>query len=164
MELITPEIGLVFWTTLAFSILFIVLRKYAWRPVLDLVNERELEIEKALSSADAARKEMELLTADNQRILREARHKKETLLKEARQIREKMIDKAKTEAKTEAQKMISQARQAIQNEKMAAITDLKNQVGELSIGIAEKLLQKELNQKGRQQELVNHLLKDLKIN
>ena len=164
MDLITPEIGLVFWTALCFFILLFILKNFAWKPVLDIVNERELEIEKALSSAEAARKEMELLTADNERILREARQKKETLLKEARQIREKMIDEAKDDAKAEAQKMISQAREAIQNEKMAAITDLKNQVGDLSIGIAEKLLQQELNEKDRQQELVNQLLKDVEIN
>ena len=164
MELITPEIGLAFWTFIAFVILLVILKKFAWKPVLNIVNEREKEIEKALSSAEAARKEMELLTADNERILRETRQKKEALLKEAQHIKEKIIYQAKNEAKTEAQKIISQAKKAIQNEKKAAIIDLKNQVGDISIGIAEKLLQQELNEKNRHKESINRLLKDVKIN
>ena len=158
-----PDWGLVFWTTLSFALLFYLLSTKAWKPILSVVNEREQKIEKQLAAAEAAKREMELLTADNERILREARQKKDQLLKEARDIRESIIDESKEEAKAQAEKIILQAREAIKNEKMAAITDLKNQVGELSIDIAQKILKSELDSKNAHIKLVDELLNDVNI-
>jgi F-type H+-transporting ATPase subunit b len=138
MDLITPQFGLVFWTAITFLVLLFILRKFAWKPILGAVEERENGIKDALASAESARKEMENLTADNERILKEARAEREAMLKEAREIKNKMIDDAKGEAQTQANKMISQAQAAIESEKKAAMAELKSHVAGLSIEIAEK--------------------------
>ena len=164
MELITPAIGLIFWTTLTFVILFFLLKKMAWKPILSAVEDREKSIKDALASAENARKEMQNLTADNERILKEARSDREELLKEARSMREQMIEEAKGEAQVEADKLIAKAKESIVNEKLAAIADLKSQVADLSIGIAEKLLKNQLTSKDKQVALVENLLKDVKLN
>jgi len=140
--------------------LLFLLRKYAWGPILGAVNERETSIKDALASAEAARAEMETLQSDNQRILKEARAEKEALLKEARNTRADLINTAKEEAQEEAQKILAQAQEAIQNEKRAAISELKEQVGSIAMDIAEKVLQKELESKDKQVELIDQLLKD----
>ena len=164
MELITPAIGLIFWTTLTFAILFFLLKKKAWKPILGAVEEREKSIQEALESAKNARKEMQNLTADNERILKEARNDREELLKEARSMREKMIDEAKGEAQVEANNLIAKAKESIETEKQAAIADLKKQVADLSIGIAEKLVKEELASKDKQVKLIETMLKDVKLN
>ncbi len=164
MELITPAIGLIFWTTLTFVILFFLLKKMAWKPILSAVEDREKSIKDALASAENARKEMQNLTADNERILKEARSDREELLKEARSMREQMIEEAKGEAQVEADKLIAKAKESIVNDKLAAIADLKSQVADLSIGIAEKLLKNQLTSKDKQVALVENLLKDVKLN
>lgn len=164
MELITPAIGLIFWTTLTFVILFFLLKKMAWKPILGAVEDREKSIKDALASAENARKEMQNLTADNERILKEARSDREELLKEARSMREQMIEEAKGEAQVEADKLIAKAKESIVNDKLAAIADLKSQVADLSIGIAEKLLKNQLTSKDKQVALVENLLKDVKLN
>ena len=164
MELITPAIGLIFWTTLTFAILFFLLKKMAWKPILGAVEDREKSIQEALESAKNARKEMQNLTADNERILKEARNDREELLKEARSMREQMIDEAKGEAQVEANNLIAKAKESIETEKQAAITDLKKQVADLSIGIAEKLVKEELASKDKQVKLIETMLKDVKLN
>jgi F-type H+-transporting ATPase subunit b len=164
MDLVTPDIGLIFWTTLSFLILLFILGKFAWKPILNSVNERESSILKALDEADNARKEMENLTADNERILKEARAERETMIKEARDIKTKMISDAKEEAKTTAETMILQAQEAIKNEKKSAMTDLKNQVASLSIEIAEKVVKEELSNKDKQLKLVDDMLGDATLN
>lgn len=162
MEKLISEfsLGLFVWQSLIFIGLLFLLRKYAWGPILNAVNERETSIKDALASAEAARSEMENLQSDNQRIVKEARAEKEALLKEARTTRAELINSAKEEAQAEAEKILSQAQEAIQNEKRAALTELKEQVGSLAMGIAEKVLQKELDNKDKQVQLIDQLLQD----
>lgn len=165
MEKLISEfsLGLFFWQSLIFIGLLFMLRKFAWKPILDAVNDRETSIKDALASAEAARDEMKNLQSDNQRILKKARAEKESLLKEARATRSELINNAKEEAKEEAQKILSQAQNAIQSEKRAAVKELKEQVGSIAMEIAEKVLQKELENKDRQLELVDQLLQDTKL-
>jgi F-type H+-transporting ATPase subunit b len=162
MEKLISEfsIGLFFWQSMIFIGLLFLLRKYAWGPILNAVNERETSIKDALASAEAARAEMENLQSDNQRILKEARAEKEALLKEARNTRAELISTAKEEAQAEADKILTQAQEAIQNEKRAAINELREQVGSIAMDIAEKVLQKELESKDKQVQLINQLIQD----
>lgn len=157
------SLGLFFWQSLIFIGLLFMLRKFAWKPILGAVNDRETSIKDALASAEAARDEMKNLQSDNQRILKEARAEKEALLKEARTTRSELINGAKEEAQEEAQKILSQAQDAIQSEKRAAVKELREQVGSIAMEIAEKVLQKELENKDRQLELVDQLLQDTKL-
>ena len=157
------SLGLFFWQSLIFIGLLFMLRKFAWKPILDAVNDRETSIKDALASAEAARDEMKNLQSDNQRILKEARAEKEALLKEARTTRSELINGAKEEAQEEAQKILSQAQDAIQTEKRAAVKELREQVGSIAMEIAEKVLKKELENKDRQLELVDQLLQDTKL-
>lgn len=164
MELVTPEWGLIFWTTLSFLILLFILRKFAWKPILYAVNDRETSIEKALAEAENARKEMQNLRADNERILQEARAEREAMLKEAREIKDKIVTDAKEQAQAEGEKMIKQAKATIESEKKAAVADIKNQVAELSISIAEKVIRENFSNKQKQLKLVDGMLGDLKLN
>lgn len=164
MDLITPEFGLVFWTLITFLLLLFILRKFAWKPILGAVSEREEGIKEALASAEKARQEMENLNADNQRILQEARAEREAMLKDARDMKNKMIADAKEEAQAQASKMIEQAQAAIESEKKSAINELKNHVAELSIDIAEKVVKQELSQDGKQLKLVEEMLSDTALN
>jgi len=157
------SLGLFFWQSLIFIGLLFMLRKFAWKPILGAVNDRETSIKDALASAEAARDEMKNLQSDNQRILKEARAEKEVLLKEARATRSELINGAKEEAQEEAQKILSQAQDAIQSEKRAAVKELREQVGSIAMEIAEKVLKKELENKDRQLELVDQLLQDIKL-
>lgn len=164
MDLITPGFGLVFWTAITFIFLLLILKKFAWKPILGAVSDREEGIKKALASAENARKEMENLHADNERILKEARAERETLLKEARDIKIKMIEDAKGEAQAQANSIIEQAQSAIESEKKAAMAELKNHVASLSIEIAEKVVRAELSNKDKQIELVESMLGEAKLN
>jgi F-type H+-transporting ATPase subunit b len=156
--------GLFFWQTIIFVGLILLLKKFAWKPILDAVNEREEGIKNALLSAENAKKEMENLQSDNQRILQEARLERDAMLKEAREMKEKVIADSKLEAQAEGQKMIEQAKAAIQSEKNAAMAELKSQVSSLSLEIAEKLLKDELSNKEAQVKLVEKMLGDAKLN
>ncbi len=164
MDLIKPEIGLIFWTALTFGILLFVLRKFAWKPILGAVGDREDSIKKALAEAENARKEMQNLQADNERILKEARAEREAMLKEAREIKEKIVSDAKEQSKVEGDKMIKQAQATIESEKKAAVADIKNQVAELSVEIAEKMIKEQLGNKDKQLKLVEDMLGDIKLN
>ena len=155
--------GLFFWQLFIFIGLILLLKKFAWKPILDAVNERETSIKDALSSADEARKETASLQEDNQKILQEARAEREALLKEARTSGADLLAKAKEDAKLEADKILSQAQDAIQNEKRAAINELKNQVAQISLEIAEKVIEGELEDKDKQTSLVEKLLKDASL-
>jgi F-type H+-transporting ATPase subunit b len=159
MELVTPEIGLIFWTIIVFSFLLIILKKYAWKPILTAVDERNKSIEDALSAADKAKEEILALNTDNERILIEAKKERDLLLKEGREIKESVINEAKDKAKIEAEKIVTTAKDQIKNEKMKAIIELKNQVAEMSIDIAEKILKSELSDKNKQKELITEALK-----
>jgi F-type H+-transporting ATPase subunit b len=156
--------GLFIWQTIIFVGLIFLLKKFAWKPILDAVNEREEGIKNALLSAGNARKEMQNLQADNQRILQEARLERDAMLKDAREIKEKMIADSKNEAQAQGLKMIEQAKAAIESEKNAALAELKLQVSTLSIEIAEKLLKEELSNKESQVKLVEKMLGDAKLN
>lgn len=156
--------GLFIWQTIIFVGLVLLLKKFAWKPILDAVNEREEGIKNALLSADNARKEMQNLQADNQRILQEARMERDSLLKDAREMKDKMVADAKNEAQAQGLKMIEQAKAAIESEKNAAMAELRAQVSNLSIEIAEKLLKDELSSKEAQVKLVEKMLGDAKLN
>ena len=162
MEKLISEfsLGLFFWQSMIFIGLLFLLRKYAWGPILSAVNERETSIKDALASAEAARTEMESLQSDNQRILKEARAEKEAMLKEARSTRAELINTAKEDAQAEADKLLTQAQEAIQNEKRAAINELREQVGSIAMDIAEKVLQKELENKDKQVQVIDQLIQD----
>jgi F-type H+-transporting ATPase subunit b len=164
MDLVTPEFGLIFWTSITFLVLLFILKKFAWKPILGAVSEREKGIKDALASAVEARKEMENLQADNERILKEARAEREAMLKDARELKNKMIDDAKQDAKIEANKLITQAQAAIDAEKKAAISDLKSQVAQISISIAEKVVREELSNTEKQEKLVESMLDNATLN
>ena len=165
MEKLIEEfsIGLFFWQTIIFVILIYLLKKFAWSPILKAVNDREQGIKDALDSAEAAKKEMQSLQADNEKIMKEARAERDSLLKEARGLKNSMISQAKDEAKSEAQKIIESANEAILNEKNAAVSDIKKQVASLSIEIAEKLLKEKLSDDNKQMKIVEDLIKDVKL-
>ena len=165
MEKLISEfsIGLFFWQTIIFILLIFLLKKYAWKPILDAVNEREEGIKNALLSAEKAKEEMASLQSDNEETLKKARVERDSLLKEAREMKQQLIDDAKNEAQSEAKKIISQAQETIQNEKKAAISDLKNQVATLSIDIAEKVLKEKLSDDKTQMNLVKDLVKDVTL-
>ncbi|WP_339887215.1 F0F1 ATP synthase subunit B [uncultured Flavobacterium sp.] len=163
MNLTSPE-SLIFWTSLIFIVFFLLMRKLAWKPILGAVKSREDSINNALLAAENAKKDMQNLKADNEKLLAEARAERDIMIKEAREIKEKMISDAKSEAQVQAEKMIEQAKASIASEKNAAIADLKNQVGTLSLEIAEKVLKGELANKEAQTKLVETMLGDAKLN
>ena len=162
--MITFDPGLIIWTTIIFTLLLIVLKKYAWKPILNSVDERNKSIEEALKAADKAKEEIASLNADNERILAEARAERDSLLKEAREIKNTIINEAKEQANTESDKILTSAKEQISNEKMKAIIELKNTVAGLSIDIAEKILKSELSDKEKQNELVVNALKNSELN
>ncbi|MBI9041043.1 F0F1 ATP synthase subunit B [Lutibacter sp.] len=157
------SLGLFVWQLVLFVGLVFLLKKFAWGPILNSVNEREEGIKNALDEAENARKEMQNLTADNERILKEARAERDLLLKEAREMKEGMIADAKEEAKMQATKVIEQAQATIHAEKQAAISEIKNQVAELSLSIAEKVVRGELSDKAKQTKLVEDMLKEVTL-
>ena len=158
------SVGLFFWQTLLFVILVFFLRKYAWKPILNAVEEREEGIKNALDSAEKAKQEMENLNADNERILVEARIERDSLLKEAREMKNNIINEAKEQASSEADKILSLAKEQINNEKMKAITELKNSVADLSIDMATMVLKSELKNSEKQKQLVTEALKEVNLN
>lgn len=158
MELLTPAIGNIFWTAIVFLALVFLLGKFAWGPILKAVNDREISIVDAINQAKLARKEMEELKADNDRIIREAKVERDAILKEARELKDKIVTEAQTLAKEEGVKLIEQARQTIQVEKSAAMEDIKNQIGALSVGIAEQILRQKLDNTDAQNTLVENYL------
>ena len=162
--MISFDPGLIIWTTIIFTLLLIVLKKFAWKPILRAVDERNNSIEQALKSAEKAKKEMEMLNADNERILTEAKKERDSLLKEAREIKEQIINDARAKANSESDKILDSAKEQIANEKMKAITELKNSVGMLSIEIAEKVLKRELKDKANQEEFIEAVLKESDLN
>jgi F-type H+-transporting ATPase subunit b len=162
--LLSPSYGLIVWTLLAFLTVLYLLKKFAWKPILKSLQEREDSIQNALDTAKKAREEMASLKSDHEKIVAQAKTDRDTILKEAREIKDKMIEEAKGLASKEGERIITSARESIQNEKMAAITDLKNQVAHLSIEIAEKILKQELSEKDKQKSIIKNLLDDVKMN
>ncbi|RFZ90174.1 ATP synthase F0 subunit B [Mucilaginibacter conchicola] len=163
MELVTPEIGLVFWTTVSFLVLFFLLAKFAWKPIMSAIDDRERSIEDALLKAEAAKEEMSRLTNENEVLLKQARAERDLILSEAKKIKEQIIADAKEAAHKEGARQIELARVEINNQKAIAMADVKNQVAELSIQVAEKILQNQLQDQQKQDELVSQLLKEVKL-
>ena len=164
MELLTPSFGLIFWTLLAFIIVFFILKKFAWKPILKALNDREKGIADSLETADRVRAEMAQLKSENEELLAQAREERAAMLKEARDIKDKIVNDAKEQAKTEASKIMVETQQAIEQQKMAAMTDVKNQVGKMVIEIAEKILRKELGNKEAQEAHIKDLVEEVKLN
>ncbi|MCE3228391.1 MAG: synthase, subunit b [Bacteroidetes bacterium] len=163
-SLITPGIGLIFWTSVVFLLLVGILGKFAWKPILNAIKTREKNISDALASAESALNDMRELKSNNEKILAQAREERDALMKEAREAKESIIAEAKTKATKESERILASAREQINNEKNAAITDLKNQVATLSIDIAEKILKSDLSSDEKQKALVNNLMKDVNLN
>ncbi len=164
MDLITPQFGLIFWQLIAFSVLLFVLSKYAWKPIMEGLKDREVSIETALKSARDAKTEMENISANNEKLLDTARQEKDEMMKKAIQISKEVVEEARGTANKEVSRMLENARIIIQSEKATAIEDIKKQVSLLSIEIAEKVLKRELADKPAQQLLVENLIKEAKFN
>jgi F-type H+-transporting ATPase subunit b len=164
MELIKPGIGLLFWMLISFSVVFYVLAKFAWKPILHWIKQREKSIKDALLSAEKVKSEMAKLQADNEKIMTEARAERDKLLKEARSMKEQIIEEAKAGAQTEAQKVLENARNAINSEKKAAIKEIKDLVALLSLQVAEKIIKEKLTESKSQSDYIDKLLKETKLN
>jgi len=160
MELVTPAIGLIFWTTVVFSLLVLLLKKFAWKPILSAVDERNQSIKDSLAQAEKARSEISKLTANNEKIIAQAKVDRDLILKEARDMKNEIISEAKDKASNEAEKLVTTAKEQILNEKMKALTELKNHVADLSVEMAEKILRSELSDVAKQKELVTKALKE----
>ena len=160
MELVTPALGLIFWTTVVFVLLLLLLKKFAWKPILSAVEERNSLINDSLQAAEKARDEMSELNSNNEIIIAQAKLDRDTLLKEAREMKSQIISQAKDQAALEAEKLVNSAKEQISNEKMKALTELKNHVADLSIEMAEKVLSNELSDASKQKELINRSLKE----
>lgn len=159
-----PSIGLVFWTAVAFLLLLVLLRKFAWRPIMGAINEREKSIEDALASAEKAKDEMARLTNENEQLLKAARAERDVILKEAKELKDQIVADAKVAAQTEGAKLIEQARKEIDDQKKRALAEVKSQVSALSLEIARKVLEREFEDGQKQEALVADLLKDVKLN
>ncbi|MEO5910727.1 MAG: F0F1 ATP synthase subunit B [Pelobium sp.] len=164
MDLVTPSIGLVFWTSISFLLLFFILKKAAWKPMLGAIHERERSIEDALNKADLAREEMARLSTENEALLKQARVERDAILKEAKELKDQIVAEAKKSAQEEGAKLIEKAKVEINNQKVAALDEVKNQVAALSLAIAEKVLRKQFDDKQKQDALISDLLKDVKLN
>ncbi|WP_113654430.1 F0F1 ATP synthase subunit B [Pedobacter namyangjuensis] len=164
MDLLIPEIGLLVWNTIAFLVLVFLLGKFAWKPIMKAISERENSIEDALNKAELAKQEMARLTAQNEDLMKQARAERDEILKEAKLLKDNIVNEAKTSAQVEGAKLIEKARIEIENQKKAAVAELKGQVSALSLDIAERVLRSQLDDKAKQQELVNGLLKNVELN
>ncbi|EON77320.1 ATP synthase F0, subunit B [Lunatimonas lonarensis] len=164
MDLISPDLGLILWQTIGFAILFIILAKYAWKPILSALEEREGTIETALLAAEQAKKEMASLVAENEKILQEARIERDQILKSANEYAAKIMEEANEAASKVEARMIAEAKAQIQTEKEAALTDVKIQVAELSLLVAEKIIRQNLTGEPEQKRLVQEFVKEIKLN
>jgi F-type H+-transporting ATPase subunit b len=164
MELLLPEIGLLFWTLLAFLIVFFILKKFAWPAIVKGLHDRETSITEALATAEKVKLEMAQLKNDNEALLAKTREERGAILKEAKEIKDKMVNDAKEEAKAAAAKIMADAQATIQQQKMAALTDLKNQIGNLVIATSEKVLRKELSNKAEQESYIKTLAAEVRLN
>ena len=162
--MLTPDLGLFVWNVIIFLLLLVILRKLAWKPILKSLKERETGIADSLASAEKIKAEMALMKSENEALLAKAREERAQLLKEARDTRDKMINEAKEQAKVESGKIIADAQAAIEQQKMAAITDIKNQVGSLVVEVAEKVLRRELADKSQQESYIRELSNEVKLN
>jgi F-type H+-transporting ATPase subunit b len=164
MELLTPSVGIIFWGTIVFVILMLLLAKFAWKPLLSAVKEREQSISESLELADKTKNEMIQLQAQNENLLKEARAERDNIIKEANDAGKRLVTDAKDIAKTEANKMIADAQVAINNEKNSAMAEIKTHVAALSLEIAEKIVKTQLSSDDKQKALANQLAEDISLN
>ncbi|MBU8892626.1 MAG: F0F1 ATP synthase subunit B [Bacteroidales bacterium] len=164
MELIKPDIGLLFWMIVSFSILLYVLIKFAWKPILNALKDRERSISKSLLAAQRAKDEMAKIEFGNEKITQLAKIEKQNILKEAKELKNKIIEEARENAKLEAKKIVEEARQSVEHEKNQAINEIKNQIAALSVDIAEKIIKQKLGKESKQKELIDDLVKDIDLN
>lgn len=164
MQLLTPSFGLIIWTLLAFLIVFFILKKFAWKPILTSLKEREMGIANALATADKVKAEMASLKNENEAMMAQAREERAQMIKDAKEAGNKMLSEAKEKARTEYDRIIGEAQVAIQQQKNAALTDVKNQVGNLVIEVSEKVLRRELANKGEQENFIKQLAEVVKLN
>ncbi len=163
MNLITPEFGLLFWQTITFLFLLLLLSRFAWKPIMSSLREREETIEGALRSAELARQEMTRLRADNERLLDEARVERDAMMRKAQQTADAIVEEAKNKAAAESNRIVESARAAIQSERQAAIDDIRRQVATLSVDIAEKVIRRQINGDTQQRQLVDQFVKDIHL-
>ena len=163
MDLLTPELGLFFWTLIAFLAVFLILRKFAWGPILSSLGEREKGIADSIASAERVRAEMTQLQSENEKLLASAREERTVMLKEAKEIKDRIVNEAKEQAKAEANKIIVDAQHQIQQQKMAALTEVKNEIGNLAVEVAGKILRKQLSAADGQEMYMKMLAEDIKL-
>ena len=164
MDLLTPDIGLLFWQVVIFLITFLILRAFAWKPITRSLSEREGNIQSALDLAEKTRQEMTALKADNEKLLVQARAEREAILRGAKETADKMVAESRERAEVEGRRVLEQAREAMQNERQALVAQMKKEVVALSLDIAEKVLRKELSDKTSQEKLVNDLVSNSRLN
>ncbi|MEA1873760.1 MAG: F0F1 ATP synthase subunit B [Bacteroidota bacterium] len=164
MDIVSPGIGLIFWTTFVFIILLVLLRIFAWKPILSMVNKRNDSIENALKQAEIAREDMKKLQLDHEQMMEQTKQERDKIFAEAREMKEQLMQKAKDETDKMVTKMKTDAKAEIEGQKQAAINELKQQVAVISIDIAEKILKSELEDKNKQEAMVNQLLDDVELN
>ena len=164
LDLVTPGIGLIFWTSVVFLLLVFILKKYAWKPILDAVEKRSKSIEDAINAADQAKASLAELNEEREKIKKESLAQRDALLKDANETKNQIISEAKTKAKEETDKILTSAREVIKTEKLAAITELKNQVAVLSLEIAEKIVKDQLSSDDKQKALVDSMIKEVNLN
>lgn len=164
MELIKPDLGLLFWMIVSFSILLYILIKFAWKPILKALGDRERSISKSLLAAQRAKDEMAKIEFGNEKITQLAKLEKESLLKEAKELKNQIIEEAREDAKLEAKKIIKEARQSVEQEKNKVINEIKNQIASLSVDIAENILKQKLEDESKQKKLIDDLVKDIDLN
>jgi F-type H+-transporting ATPase subunit b len=164
MGLVTPDLGYFVWALVAFLAVFFILKKFAWKPILKMLNEREQNIAGAIATAEKVKAEMAQLQSENEALLAKAREERALLLKEARETKDKIINEAKEQAKTEASKIIADAQLAINAQKMAALTEVKNEVGKLVVEVSERVLREELSSPAKQEAHINSLVDSVKLN
>jgi F-type H+-transporting ATPase subunit b len=164
MDLLTPEFGTIFWTLIVFCIVFFILAKYAWKPLLNALKQRDNTIAESLLAAETAKREVGQLHLESEKLMAEAKVERDKMLQETREFKESLLNEAREQAKKEGHKLIEDAREAIKNERTAAIQDIKKQVSELSVAISEKILMHELSDEAKQKELIEKSLMDVKFN
>lgn len=164
MDLLSPSFGLIFWMAVIFLLTLLILRKFAWKPILKMLSEREKSIADSIETADRIKAEMAQMKYEHEEMLKEAKAERSRILKEAKEVKDQIINEAKDQAKVEARKIIESAQVAIHNQKMAALTDVKNQVGNLAVEVAEKILRKQLDQGAAQQEYIRQLAAEIELN
>ncbi|HYV93402.1 MAG TPA: F0F1 ATP synthase subunit B [Chitinophagales bacterium] len=163
MQLLTPALGLIFWTALIFLIVLFILKKYAWGPILKALDVREHTIDDALKTAERTKQEMANLKSEHEALLAQAKQERMNIIREANQIKEQIVTDARDKAKEEASRIMNENLREIDNRKMEAITDLKNQVGDMVLQISEKILRRELSDKPKQEDYINQLINETKL-